>query len=237
VALQVLKYGEFNDPIMGHRIAYSASSQINRKDFGLGFNAMLDGRFVVSDEIQIMIEGELVEQQPAEATSGWTCSPRTGAHEPPICTGCRCGGWRAYGSIGIRPTSVIALFPHGGVSDSELGRALDQQAAFLRKLERPVSAKVTTSRAVCHADSPSCTVCARPVSRARCVVVEHAQEQPFSNGNADNRNSGYVRNVLEKIASREMTARLGHVFPLKDAAKAHRIVETGHSGGTVILIP
>ena len=70
VALQVLKYGEFNDPMMGHRIAYSASSQINRKQFGLSFNMMLDGRFVVSDEIQIMIEGELVEQQPAEAKSG-----------------------------------------------------------------------------------------------------------------------------------------------------------------------
>ena len=25
--------------------------------------------------------------------------------------------------------------------------------------------------------------------------------------------------------------------PLKDAAKAHRVVETGHSGGKVILIP
>ena len=70
VALQVLRYGEFNDPMMGHRIAYSASSQINRKQFGLSFNVMLDGRFVVSDEIQIMIEGELVEQQPAEAKSG-----------------------------------------------------------------------------------------------------------------------------------------------------------------------
>jgi hypothetical protein len=53
---------------MGHRIAYSASGQINRKEFGLSFNVMLDGRFVVSDKIQIMIEGELVEQQPAEAT-------------------------------------------------------------------------------------------------------------------------------------------------------------------------
>jgi polyisoprenoid-binding protein YceI len=70
VALQVLKYGEFNDPMMGHRIAYSAGGQINRKEFGLSFNMMLDGRFVVSDEIQIMIEGELVEQQPAEASSG-----------------------------------------------------------------------------------------------------------------------------------------------------------------------
>ena len=70
VALQVVKYGEFNDPMMGHRIAYSASGQINRKEFGLSFNMMLDGKFVVSDEIQIMIEGELVEQQPAEVTGG-----------------------------------------------------------------------------------------------------------------------------------------------------------------------
>jgi hypothetical protein len=30
---------------------------------------MLDGRFVVSDEIQIMIEGELVEQQEAAAAA------------------------------------------------------------------------------------------------------------------------------------------------------------------------
>ena len=67
LTLEVVKYGEFNDPMMGHRIAYSASGKINRKDFGLTFNVMLDGRFVVSDEIQIMIEGELVEQQPAEA--------------------------------------------------------------------------------------------------------------------------------------------------------------------------
>jgi polyisoprenoid-binding protein YceI len=70
VALRVLKYGEFNDPMMGHRIAYSAEGKINRKEFGLSFNMMLDGRFVVSDEIQIMIEGELVEQkETAESAS------------------------------------------------------------------------------------------------------------------------------------------------------------------------
>jgi len=67
VTLDVTKYGEFSDPMMGHRIAYGAKTQINRKDFGLSFNMMLDGRFVVSEEIQITIEGELVEQQPAEA--------------------------------------------------------------------------------------------------------------------------------------------------------------------------
>ena len=71
VALQVTKYGEFNDPgMMGHRIAYGATAKINRKDFDLKFCMVLDGRLVVSEEIQIMIEGELVEQQEAAETAG-----------------------------------------------------------------------------------------------------------------------------------------------------------------------
>src|SRR5205809_2800906 len=57
VTLSVVKYGEFNDPMMGHRIGYSAESKINRKDFGLTFNMMLDGKLIVSEEIQILIEG------------------------------------------------------------------------------------------------------------------------------------------------------------------------------------
>jgi len=64
VSLAVVKYGEFNDPnMMGHRIGYSAETQINRKDFGLTFNMMLDGKWIVSDEVQIFIEGEFVEQK------------------------------------------------------------------------------------------------------------------------------------------------------------------------------
>src|SRR6266571_2839503 len=72
VTLSVVKYGEFNDPMMGHRIGYSAKGQINRRDFGMTFDMMLDGKFIVSQEIQIMIEGEFVEQkqeQTAENTS------------------------------------------------------------------------------------------------------------------------------------------------------------------------
>jgi polyisoprenoid-binding protein YceI len=64
VVLDVVRYGEFNDPgMMGHRIAYGATTKINRRDFGLSFAMMLDGRLVVSEEIQIQIEGELVEQK------------------------------------------------------------------------------------------------------------------------------------------------------------------------------
>jgi polyisoprenoid-binding protein YceI len=66
VTFQVVKYGEFNDPtMMGHRIAYSAQTTINRKGFGLTFNMLLDGKWIVSDEIQILIEGEFVEQKQA----------------------------------------------------------------------------------------------------------------------------------------------------------------------------
>jgi polyisoprenoid-binding protein YceI len=46
---------------MGHRIGYAAQTKINRKEFGMNFDAVLDGRFVVSNEIQINIEGEIVE--------------------------------------------------------------------------------------------------------------------------------------------------------------------------------
>jgi polyisoprenoid-binding protein YceI len=66
VTLKVVRYGEFNDPRMGHRIGYAAEGQINRKDFGMNFEAMLDGRFIVSNEIQINIEGELVEAKESE---------------------------------------------------------------------------------------------------------------------------------------------------------------------------
>src|SRR3984893_18371099 len=70
VPLNVVKYGEFNDPNMGHRIGYAAQTQINRKDFGMRFDAMLDGRFVVSNEIEINIEGEIVEAADEGAKEG-----------------------------------------------------------------------------------------------------------------------------------------------------------------------
>lgn len=68
VTLSAVKYGEFKDERMGHRIGYAAETQINRKDFNMKFDMMLDGKFIVSDEIQINIEGEVVEVNlPAEA--------------------------------------------------------------------------------------------------------------------------------------------------------------------------
>jgi polyisoprenoid-binding protein YceI len=65
VTIALVRYGEFNDPRMGHRISYGGETQISRKDFGMTFNAMLDGKWIVSDEVQILVEGELVEQKQA----------------------------------------------------------------------------------------------------------------------------------------------------------------------------
>jgi polyisoprenoid-binding protein YceI len=67
VTLNGVVYGEFNDPMMGHRVGYSAEGKINRRDFGMTFSMMLDGKWIVSDEIQLMIEGEIVEKKPEQA--------------------------------------------------------------------------------------------------------------------------------------------------------------------------
>jgi polyisoprenoid-binding protein YceI len=74
ITLRALRYGELNDPMMGHRIAYAAEGELNRKDYGLTFDMMLDGRFVVSNEIKIFIEGELVEKEAEEAEAEGTAT-------------------------------------------------------------------------------------------------------------------------------------------------------------------
>jgi len=62
ITLEVQRYGEINDPMMGHRVSYSAEGQINRKDFGMEFDMLADNRLVVSHEIKLAIEVEVVEQ-------------------------------------------------------------------------------------------------------------------------------------------------------------------------------
>ena len=69
VTFKVKRYGEINDPMMGHRIAYSAEGEINRKDFGMSFDMLADGKIIVSHEIKLMIETEVVEQQAPVASA------------------------------------------------------------------------------------------------------------------------------------------------------------------------
>jgi len=62
VTLNMLRYGELNDPQMGHRVAFSAEGEINRHDFGMEFDMLADNRIVVSREIKVAIETEVVEK-------------------------------------------------------------------------------------------------------------------------------------------------------------------------------
>ena len=63
VVLDVVRYGEFNDPgMMGHRIAYGATTKINRKDFGLTWHGVTEtGSLIVSDEVRVHVGLEFVK--------------------------------------------------------------------------------------------------------------------------------------------------------------------------------
>ena len=69
VTLSLQRYGEINDERMGHRVAFSAEGQINRKDFGMEFDMLADNRLVVGHEIKIYIEVEVVEKAPVGAAT------------------------------------------------------------------------------------------------------------------------------------------------------------------------
>lgn len=67
VALDVTSEGLVKDPWGNERAGFSARSKIDRKDYGLTWNQALEaGGVVVSDEVRISIEAELVRQ--VEAT-------------------------------------------------------------------------------------------------------------------------------------------------------------------------
>src|SRR5262249_51236401 len=58
------------DPRGNEKIGASASAKINRKDFGLAYNAVLEtGGVMVGDEVAITIDVELVKKQ-SSATTG-----------------------------------------------------------------------------------------------------------------------------------------------------------------------
>jgi polyisoprenoid-binding protein YceI len=64
VALKAEFEGRAADPWGGQRIGYSASTTINRKDFGLTWNAALEtGGVVVGDEVRIELNVEAVLQK------------------------------------------------------------------------------------------------------------------------------------------------------------------------------
>lgn len=62
VTLDVTFEGSGKDPWGGERVAFSATGRINRKDFGLTWNAPLEaGGVLVGEEVDIVIEVEAVK--------------------------------------------------------------------------------------------------------------------------------------------------------------------------------
>lgn len=66
VELDVEFLGTDTDPWGGKRIGFEATTEINRKDFGVDFNVPLDGgKFLVGDKVSITLSIQAVLQQDA----------------------------------------------------------------------------------------------------------------------------------------------------------------------------
>jgi len=63
VVLPVAHMGRAKDPWGGDRLGFEAETSLNRKDFGLNWNAMLEaGGFLVGDDVKVSIEIQAVGQ-------------------------------------------------------------------------------------------------------------------------------------------------------------------------------
>lgn len=63
VVLRVKFRGEAKDPWGNTRAGFSATTEINRKDFGLGWNKVLEaGGLLVGEEVEIMIDIEAIKK-------------------------------------------------------------------------------------------------------------------------------------------------------------------------------
>jgi polyisoprenoid-binding protein YceI len=63
VVLPVAHMGRAKDPWGGDRLGFEAETTLNRKDFGLNWNAMLEaGGFLVGDDVKVSIEIQAVGQ-------------------------------------------------------------------------------------------------------------------------------------------------------------------------------
>jgi polyisoprenoid-binding protein YceI len=62
VELDVVFLGEARDPWGGERVAFEARTRVNRKDYGLNWNAVLEtGGFLVGDDVEIVLEIQAVK--------------------------------------------------------------------------------------------------------------------------------------------------------------------------------
>jgi len=68
ITLRVTEEGAGTDPWGNQKIAFSAKGKFNRSDFGLNWNAALEtGGVLVSDEVKVFLDVQLVKQAAAKA--------------------------------------------------------------------------------------------------------------------------------------------------------------------------
>jgi polyisoprenoid-binding protein YceI len=68
VTLALDVHGFTKDPYGGFRAGFSATGEIDRRDFNITTNIPMDGGgVVIGDTLQLFIEVEAILQQPAEA--------------------------------------------------------------------------------------------------------------------------------------------------------------------------
>lgn len=71
VTLKTELGGLAKDPWGNNRVAFTATTAVSRKDFGLTWNKVMEsGGLVVGDEIKIILEVEAVQQKPEEKSKG-----------------------------------------------------------------------------------------------------------------------------------------------------------------------
>jgi polyisoprenoid-binding protein YceI len=63
IVLPVAHLGKAKDPWGGERVGFEAETSLNRKDFGLNWNAMLEaGGFLVGDDVKVSLQIQAVGQ-------------------------------------------------------------------------------------------------------------------------------------------------------------------------------
>ena len=136
--------------------------------------------------------------------------------------------------IGIAGSSSLAFVEGLGATAVEYGNDLVSRVRAVAP--RGVSAALDTSgRGQLPAIIELCGGTDRVVTLAD---LEHERYGvPLSHGHEGNRDRRVVAAALEELAAGRWTTRVGRTFPLADAAAAHTLLETGHTGGKVVLLP
>jgi polyisoprenoid-binding protein YceI len=74
VELHVTRDGQLKDPWGNHRAAFTASTSIDRRDYGLTWNQVLEaGGFLVGDKVKIEIQAQFMQQ--ADPPDAYTLRP------------------------------------------------------------------------------------------------------------------------------------------------------------------